>query len=204
MGKILFEDLAHIFGVSVAWKMTPMPLPWRGRLGSGKNKKRLIYVTVGTGIGAGIILDGQLYRGVDQAHPEIGHHVIDPSGPRMRVRIPRLLGVAGRRSGHGAAGSSNHAPSDYPHRTHLTAKRICELAQAGDQWRSREAETMKVLHWVWAWPTWSRSIRRMPWCWGQSHEERHLYFWTTSASHFAELQTWFLSRRQNCPGLPGR
>ena len=49
--------------------------------GAGKDKKRLVYVTVGTGIGSGIILDGRVYRGVDQAHPEIGHHVIDPSGP---------------------------------------------------------------------------------------------------------------------------
>jgi glucokinase len=50
--------------------------------GAGKGSKRLIYVTVGTGIGAGLIFDGCLYRGVSQAHPEIGHHVIDPSGPR--------------------------------------------------------------------------------------------------------------------------
>src|SRR5881409_2894243 len=30
--------------------------------GSGRNKSRLIYVTVGTGIGAGIILEGHVYR----------------------------------------------------------------------------------------------------------------------------------------------
>jgi glucokinase len=41
----------------------------------------LMYVTISTGIGGGLVLDGQLYRGVDGAHPEIGHHVIDPSGP---------------------------------------------------------------------------------------------------------------------------
>ena len=49
--------------------------------GAGKDAKRFIYVTVSTGIGVGLVFDGCLYRGVDGAHPEIGHHVIDPSGP---------------------------------------------------------------------------------------------------------------------------
>ena len=49
--------------------------------GAGRGAPRFIYVTVGTGIGGGLVFDGQLYRGVDGAHPEIGHHVIDPSGP---------------------------------------------------------------------------------------------------------------------------
>jgi len=50
--------------------------------GAGQGKSRLIYVTVGTGIGGGIIIDGHLYRGADRSHPEVGHHVIDASGPQ--------------------------------------------------------------------------------------------------------------------------
>lgn len=49
--------------------------------GAGKGAKRFVYVTVSTGIGAGMVFDNRLYRGVEAAHPEIGHHVIDPSGP---------------------------------------------------------------------------------------------------------------------------
>lgn len=49
--------------------------------GAGRNVGVFIYVTISTGIGGGIALDGRIYRGVDGAHPEIGHHVIDPSGP---------------------------------------------------------------------------------------------------------------------------
>jgi glucokinase len=41
-----------------------------------------IYVTISTGIGGGILLGGQLYRGVDGAHPEMGHQVLDNSGPQ--------------------------------------------------------------------------------------------------------------------------
>jgi glucokinase len=50
--------------------------------GAGKDASRFIYVTVSTGIGVGIVIDGQLYRGACGAHPEIGHHVLDPSGPQ--------------------------------------------------------------------------------------------------------------------------
>lgn len=49
--------------------------------GSGQGSERFIYVTVSTGIGAGIVLQGDIYRGAGGAHPEIGHLLIDGSGP---------------------------------------------------------------------------------------------------------------------------
>ena len=49
--------------------------------GAGSGASRFIYLTVSTGIGAGLIFDGQVYRGAGGAHPEIGHHTIEPSGP---------------------------------------------------------------------------------------------------------------------------
>ena len=49
--------------------------------GAGQNAKRLYAVTVGTGIGTALILDGQIYRGLDGSHPEGGHMVLDPAGP---------------------------------------------------------------------------------------------------------------------------
>lgn len=49
--------------------------------GAGQGSQRFVYVTVSTGIGVGLVFDGNLYRGVDGAHPEIGHMLIDPSGP---------------------------------------------------------------------------------------------------------------------------
>ena len=40
----------------------------------------IICVTLGTGVGGGIILDGKLWRGVDGAAAEIGHMCVDPFG----------------------------------------------------------------------------------------------------------------------------
>ena len=49
--------------------------------GSGQDAKRLYAVTVGTGVGTALIVDGKIYRGVDGSHPEGGHQLIDPNGP---------------------------------------------------------------------------------------------------------------------------
>ena len=48
--------------------------------GSGKGTKNFIAVTLGTGIGGGIIVDGKLVTGVNGAAGEIGHMVIDREG----------------------------------------------------------------------------------------------------------------------------
>jgi glucokinase len=131
-GKNLVKDLTQIFKVRAALENDgdATALAEAG-WGAGRNRTRLIYVTVGTGIGGGMVFDGKLYRGVDGAHPEVGHHVVDPAGPECSCGF------------HGcweslAAGPAmvtwleKNAPADYPHRTGITAKRICELAQQGD------------------------------------------------------------------------
>ncbi len=49
---------------------------------------RLLYVTISTGVGGGFIVDGQIYRGHDGTHPEVGHHAIRW---RMNHGDPRAL-----------------------------------------------------------------------------------------------------------------
>lgn len=49
--------------------------------GGGRGSANLIYVTVSTGIGGGIILDNKLYSGASGAAGEIGHMTIETSGP---------------------------------------------------------------------------------------------------------------------------
>jgi len=49
--------------------------------GAGKNIDNLVGLTLGTGIGGGIIINGQLYRGNRSAAAEIGHMTIQMGGP---------------------------------------------------------------------------------------------------------------------------
>ena len=51
------------------------------RFGAGQAARHFIYMTVSTGIGGGIIIDRQLYRGAIGAAGEFGHMIIDPKGP---------------------------------------------------------------------------------------------------------------------------
>lgn len=49
--------------------------------GAGQGVKRLYMVTVGTGIGAALVVDGEIYHGMGGVHPEGGHTPVDPRGP---------------------------------------------------------------------------------------------------------------------------
>ena len=131
-GKSPVKDLAQVFNVRVALENDgdAAALAEAG-WGAGRNRSRLIYVTVGTGIGGGIVIDGKLYRGAGGAHPEIGHHVVDPAGPECTCGFRGCWEslAAGPAM---AAWVERNAPADYRHRQGITAKRSCELAQAGD------------------------------------------------------------------------
>ncbi|WP_240473324.1 ROK family transcriptional regulator [Salsuginibacillus kocurii] len=50
--------------------------------GAGKNVSNLIYVSIGTGIGTGIILGNELYKGENGIAGEMGHISIDPNGKK--------------------------------------------------------------------------------------------------------------------------
>lgn len=51
---------------------------WRG---AGQGSVNMIMITIGTGIGGGIIINDRLYSGTNGSAGEIGHTVIDPDGP---------------------------------------------------------------------------------------------------------------------------
>lgn len=140
-GQNPVEDLEKRFSVSVAMENdADAAALGEAGWGSGRNKSRLIYVTVGTGIGVAIILAGSVYRGVAHSHPEIGHHVIDAS-----ARTSCMCGLTGCWEALAAGPAmvswiEGNAPADYPHRTGLSAKRICELARTGEVWAQRAVE----------------------------------------------------------------
>lgn len=54
------------------------------KFGAAVGFKNVVCVTVGTGVGGGLILDGRLWRGPNNHAGELGHMSIDPAGPECR------------------------------------------------------------------------------------------------------------------------
>lgn len=125
------NDLAREFGVRVALENDgDASALGEAAWGAGKGKSRLIYVTVGTGIGGGIILDDELYRGAARAHPEVGHHVIDAFGPECTCGF-RGCWEALATGPAMAAWFNTNARANSRHPQALTAKEIFQLAKQG-------------------------------------------------------------------------
>jgi glucokinase len=51
------------------------------RFGAARGYRHVLAVTVGTGIGGGIVADGELFRGAHGFAAEIGHIIVEPDGP---------------------------------------------------------------------------------------------------------------------------
>jgi len=76
--------------------------------GAGRNFRNIIFITMGTGFGAGLILNGQLYRGTSDTAGEIGHIRIAEDGPLC-------YGKAGSLEGYGSGtGIARLAQIMYP------------------------------------------------------------------------------------------
>ena len=51
------------------------------RFGAGRDASPLLYITLSTGVGGGIVVDGRVLRGVDSWAGELGHLNVEPNGP---------------------------------------------------------------------------------------------------------------------------
>jgi glucokinase len=107
---------------------------WRG---AGQGYRTLICVTLGTGVGGGIILDGKPWRGVDGSAAEIGHIGVDPFGG-----VPCTCGSRGCLEVYASATAivrmTREARPRYPnsllHNTEdLTSQKVYQAGMAGDE-----------------------------------------------------------------------
>ncbi len=95
----------------------------------------LAYISIGTGIAAGLVLDGRLYRGGHYLAGEIGHMVVEPYGGRCACGAKGCLetvaaGPAIARLGEAAAGE---APDSILHENRpVTPETVYAAAAAGD------------------------------------------------------------------------
>src|SRR4051812_26569353 len=58
------------------------------RFGAARGTKVAVLLTLGTGIGGGIIINGELFRGAHGAGAELGHVVVDENGPPCQGYCP--------------------------------------------------------------------------------------------------------------------
>ncbi len=111
--------------------------------GAGRGVQDMVYIKVGTGIGAGLLLNGRIYRGVTGTAGEIGHITIQQDGPRCscgnRGCLEAMAGglaiaeqaIAAVRRGEATA-LATHTPPES-----LTALDVAEAAKRGDHLSQR-------------------------------------------------------------------
>jgi glucokinase len=51
------------------------------QFGAGRGRSPLVMIAIGTGIGGAALIDGEVFRGVNDEHPELGHVPVQPDGP---------------------------------------------------------------------------------------------------------------------------
>lgn len=110
------------------------------KFGAGRGCKNMIFLTFGTGLGAGLILNGRLYRGANGNAGEIGHVRLRPRGP---IGYGKEGSAEGFCSGGGIARlaviRAENNPAALPlldsvngDKSAITAKIVAEAAVAGD------------------------------------------------------------------------
>lgn len=106
------------------------------QFGAGRGCKHMIFLTSGTGMGAGIILNGQLYEGASGDAGEVGHIRLSPEGP---VGFGKAGSFEGFCSGGGIARLTESVvrrqsavPSWYSKDGTPTTRDIADAARAGD------------------------------------------------------------------------
>ncbi len=105
------------------------------QFGAGKGAKNMIFLTFGTGMGAGLILDGKLYSGTCGTAGEVGHIRLDADGPAAYGKAGSFEGFC---SGAGIAAMGKKMLSIYNGitsipRDNVTAKTIADAAINGDK-----------------------------------------------------------------------
>lgn len=105
--------------------------------GAGRGARHLVFLTLGTGLGAGLILDGRLYEGATGSAGEVGHVRLAPTGP---VGFGKAGSFEGFCSGGGLARLARARLATHPGESllqqlpldHLDARELARAAAAGD------------------------------------------------------------------------
>jgi glucokinase len=112
------------------------------RLGAARGAQNAVMLTIGTGIGGGLLLNGQIYRGAHGAGAELGHMVVDLDGPPCQGSCPNrgcleaiASGTALAREGRVAAerGPDSALGGAMADGREIDGKLVTDSALAGDE-----------------------------------------------------------------------
>ena len=111
------------------------------RFGAARGAQNAVMLTIGTGIGGGLVLGGELYRGSTGAAAELGHIVIDQAGPPCQGSCPNRGCVEAFASGtaigrEGRLAAEAHPESALGRRlgagSEIDGRAVTQAALAGD------------------------------------------------------------------------
>ncbi len=112
------------------------------RYGAAAGTENVVLLTIGTGIGGGLIIGGRPYRGTRGAGAELGHMVIDVNGPPCHGNCPNRGCVETLVSGTALARDGLEAAEQHPDSelgrarsegAEIDAPRVIDAARAGDR-----------------------------------------------------------------------
>jgi glucokinase len=112
------------------------------RYGAGRGTRNMVFLTMGTGMGAGLVIDGRLYEGTNDLAGEVGHVRIAEQGPEGYGKVgsfEAFCGGAGiaklARAAAETSIASGRAPAFCPDSGSLASvsvRAVGEAAEAGD------------------------------------------------------------------------
>lgn len=133
------DELAKLTGLKVSVgndaNVAALGEMWQG---GGKGHKNVVMVTLGTGVGGGIIIDGRIISGVHGAGGEIGHITIDPEetdvcGCGKRGCLEQYASATGVVRLATKALNDSEKPSQLRDVQYISAKAVFDAAKAGDE-----------------------------------------------------------------------
>ncbi len=111
------------------------------RYGAARGTRNAVMLTIGTGIGGGLVLDGALFRGSTGAGAELGHVTVDLDGPRCQGNCPNRGCLEAVASGTALAREALRLAEERPDSAlgsalaggrEITGLLVTELAHDGD------------------------------------------------------------------------
>jgi len=133
--KCIAANDANVAALGELWK------------GGAQGCRNIVFITLGTGVGGGIVIDGKVVHGIHGGGGEIGHIVVNPDetdlcGCGCRGHLEQYASATGVVRLVKKAIAETSEPGDLRDKEGFTAKDVFDAAKAGDKMASEAVDTM--------------------------------------------------------------